>query len=922
MAALAKQQTTSDAWAEKDLNKTCIVGMACKLPGAESSDAYWKNLIAGNECTNQVRKWQNGYETKAGFLADIKCFDPAFFNISPYEAVCMDPQQRLLLEVSWHAIESSGLSIETLKSINTGIFTSSLPSDYKNLLKLNQKASSNTYSFLGNAPSALSGRLSYFYDFNGPSITIDTACSSGLTALNIARLSIESGECNAALVGGATLFSTSEFHQLASQANMISAKQHCAVFDESADGFVPSEATVVLVIVKLEHAIELKLHVYGLIDSLCWNHDGLSNGLMAPNSLSQQSVIQQALQSSELSFDDLGMIETHGTGTKLGDLIELRGLASALGDTDIKGSCYLGASKTIIGHTLVCASLASLIKVLLSYQYRLIPPNHLFTKASENASIAPFIINQTSVKWPDDKYYAGISAFGFTGSNAHLILKFPNKKTINVSHLFEHFFIFSAENCEKLEVIINNLRDFLIACAEISLADISTRLIRKPKYFSHRVAVYAKDRQSLVLNLQNISLQTPTVQFYAEGQDTNAYAIIQAWLKGDNAQLSAVFLHLNPSVLPSYPFLRDEYWITHSLTLRNKKNEKLETILEVIKSILSSLLHYEKLTIDENKSLLELGIDSLTAIQLIDALREKNIDVKIESVWNTPSLTKFADGLKKNKGEIPYSPFSEKNLSLLSLSLKENLTSTSALCWVVSQKPGIPIILLPPLNTNYLVWLRQIPLLHTQAYQLHIPHYPGHYPSTFNPNQPFSLQIIVKQIIHYLDKNKLHAHFIGWSLGGIISLLIALTKPDLMQSMTLVNSATHFDSELFAKTIEIQNELQSLQNFLSIVYQTQEDIDKHICAKSEMSVLNYYYQSLMELNISAFDLQKINIPTFIAYGEKDPILSTEQNKFFAYIKRAKIKPYVDSGHFIPLTETHQFNPDLLAFLSKVEKSHA
>ncbi len=918
MTALAKEPTTLDTWTEKDLNKTCIVGMACKLPGSESLDTYWKNLITGNECANQVRKWQDGYETKAGFLTDIKCFDPAFFNISPYEALCMDPQQRWLMQVSWQAIESSGVSIETLKSINTGIFTSSLPSDYKNLLLLNKKASSNTYSFLGNAPSALSGRLSYFYDFNGPSITIDTACSSGLSALNIARLSIESGECKAALVGGVTLFSTSEFHQLASQADMISANQHCAVFDESADGFVPSEGAVMLVIMKLEQAIELKLHVYGLIESLCWNHDGLSNGLMAPNSRSQQSVIQRALQ-SELSFNDLAMIETHGTGTKLGDLIELRGLAGALGDTVIKGSCYLGSSKTIIGHTLVCAGLASLIKVLLSYQHALIPPNPLFKKASEHASIAPFTINQTTVKWPDDKYYAGISAFGFTGSNAHLILKFPHKKTVNPSHLFEHFFIFSAENNEKLEIIINHLRDFLITTTEISLADMSARLIRKPKYFSHRIAVYAKDHHSLILNLQNISLQSSIVQFYAEGQDNSAHAIIQAWLKGDNTQLSTS-LHLSPHVLPSYPFLKEEYWITHSLTLPDEKNEPLEAILEVIKSILSSLLHYEKLAIDENKSLLELGIDSLTAIQLIDALREKNIDVKIESVWNAPSLTKFADSLKKNKEIISYSPFSEKNLNSLGLSLKES--PPSALCWVVSQKPGIPIILLPPLNTNYLAWLRQIPLLHAQAYQLHIPHYPGHYPSVFDPNQPFSLQNIVNQIIHYLDKNKLRAHFIGWSLGGILSLLLALTKPDLVQSMTLVSSATYFDSELFGKTIAIQNELQSLQNFLSIVYQTQDDIDKHIGAKSEMSVLSYYYQSLMELNISAFDLQKINIPTLIVYGEKDPLLSTEQNKFLAYIKGSKVKPYVDSGHFIPLTETHQFNPDLLAFLLKVEKPYA
>ena len=907
---MMKEMNHHAIWTTDDLKKVCIVGLACRLPGAKNADDYWANLMTGKSHTHQNRVWQDGVEGKGGFLPDIDAFDSTFFNISPHEAICMDPQQRQLMEVTWQALESSGASIEVLRSLNMGVFTTSLPSDYKNLLAKNSKEAVNTHSFLGNAPSALSGRISYFYDFNGPAITIDTACSSGLTALNIARLSIESGECHAALVGGVSVFSTSELHQLATNANMTSANQHCAAFDDEADGFVPAEGVVALVVMSLEKAIEYRLHIYGLIDALCLNHGGMSNGLMAPNPNAQHALIEKACRQSNIGIDDIAMIEAHGTGTKLGDLIELKGLTSAFRAPIPSGNSYLGASKTVVGHTLVCSGLASIIKVLLSYQNQLVPPNVLFKSANQYTSLEPFIINQIAMPWPSDKAYAGVSAFGFTGSNAHLVLKFKPSTSTNESHSLDHHFVFSAEDSFKLDCILRNIYQHLLLQPHIPLAEISAQLFRKPKHFKCRVAIYARDRESLISKVNQLLKNKDEIA----SQLDEINPVILKWLNGSNEIFALPPYHLGPHTLPHYPFSSERYWINTPPLVAENNETQTSTLLDLIKSALAPLLGYKTCDIDESKSLLDLGIDSLTGMQLISALQQHQIEAKIESVWQAPSLLAFVETLDDKETNKKKDIFTPSALSPLGLHHKEPINTDSRVRWVVSITKGKPILLLPPLNSNYLAWLRQLSTLHTHGYQCHIPHYPA----TNDKSDKCILSAIAGEIMAYLRNNRLEAHLIGWSLGGVISLLIAQNKSTYIKSMSLVSTAAKFNSDLFSKTIEMQSELESYQDALSIAYETNDPIGKHICANSDMDVLKSYYQALLDLNISKNQLRAINVPTQIVYGEKDPVLNNKEELLLAEINNAKLIPHANSGHFIPMTASPRFNQELLSFLQNHE----
>ena len=378
---------------QNDGNELVIVGMACRLPGASSTSEYWQNLIQNKICTNQTRTWDNGEKSIGGFLSDIKSFDADFFNISPAEAICINPQIRLLLEVSYHAIQSCGVSIKALQTLNTGVFTTSLPGDYKHLLAKDPQASISPYSFSGNAFSAVSGRLSYFYDFHGPSISLDTACSSGLSILSIAKMAIQQGQCGAALIGGASLFSTNEFHALAQESQIVSTDNHCYAFDGRANGLVPAEGVVALVVMQQKNAEKYSLPVLAQVHHIALNHDGLSNGIMAPNASAQASLIKQCFKDAQISLRDVAVLEAHGTGTKLGDAIECAGLRDAFSDdTD---PCYLGTSKMMIGHTLVCSGLASIVKLILSYQNNTIPANPLFDQPPQNTLVnTPFQINK------------------------------------------------------------------------------------------------------------------------------------------------------------------------------------------------------------------------------------------------------------------------------------------------------------------------------------------------------------------------------------------------------------------------------------------------------------------------------------------------------------------------------------------------
>ncbi|MBL7479522.1 alpha/beta fold hydrolase [Legionella bononiensis] len=774
--------------------RIALVGMACRLPDAHTVNEFWQNLIQGRVSTKKKRLWPDGSSAYSGFLDDPNSFDAAFFNCSPNEAQCMSPQLRQLLEVSYQAIESSGLTIKKLGELNTGVFCTSLPGDYKNILAQDAHNAINPYSFSGNAPSAMSGRLSYYYDFHGPSISIDTACSSGLTALHLAQLSIKNGDCDAALVGGASIFSTSEFHTLAAASQMLSKDHECAAFDEKADGFVASEAVICLVLIRESKAQELGIPVYGLIKELKLNHNGLSNGLMAPNAKQQESLIRQCYQQAGLSLKDIALFETHGTATKLGDSIELRGLANALGAQGDSVS-YLGASKMIIGHCLVCSALASVIKVALSYHYQMIPPNPLFKTMNPLLTIPDGLaINTTAVPWPKGKQYASISAYGFTGSNGHLIMEF------------------------------------------------------------------------------------------VEHQKTNA------------------------ELLPPYSFERVEYHVKNNQQ-RIAKMETQTSEMEACIEVLCEVLSYQANKLDLSKSLAELGIDSLSALNVLTKLKERGYATSADKVWSAPTLRDFAHELTP-----PVHEDIESDIPGL------RKKKSNGLEWLYSNGDGPILILLPPLNSDYKAWMRQIPMFLKRRYRLCIPHYPGHGAQALE--ESLVLEGLANKIADFAYSLPQKAHFIGWSLGGILSILIATVHRDLIKSMTLIACTTQFDESLFEKTVEMQDDLNSRDDLLKIVFQTEQSISEYISCKTAMTVLKDYYQELIHLSIEPQALSAISTPTQIILGKHDPVINAQQVERLKTIPHQALTVFEQAGHFIPITSAAEFNSLVLSFVDSIENTKA
>lgn len=325
-----------------------VIGMACRFPGgADSPEAYWnllKNRIDGI-IPIPADRWDSETLFDAdpdvpgkvatqwgGFLSQVDRFDAPFFGISPREATHMDPQQRLLLEVAWEAFEDAGVPVEKLAGSRTGVFVGvhSHSTDYY-LMQALEPDEIDIYSGTGTSHSVVSGRISYLFDFIGPNIALDTACSSSLSAVHLAVQSLRNGECNLALAGGVNVILTPHFTIVASRMRMMASDGRCKAFDSRADGFVRGEGSGAVVLKRLSDAVRDGDHILAVIRGSAMNQDGRSNGLTAPNGLSQQAVIRDALANAGVKPEEVSYVETHGTGTPLGDPIEVEALAEVYG---------------------------------------------------------------------------------------------------------------------------------------------------------------------------------------------------------------------------------------------------------------------------------------------------------------------------------------------------------------------------------------------------------------------------------------------------------------------------------------------------------------------------------------------------------------------------------------------------------------
>ena len=486
-----------------------IIGMGCRFPGAPDPAAFWQLLRAGGHAITEVpaARWplEAYYDPDptapgkmatrfGGFVSHVDQFDPSFFGIAPREAASMDPQQRLLLEVSWEALEHAGQVPDQLAGTPAGVFVGMSNSDYARLLAANLEHI-DAYYGTGNVYSVTAGRISYLLGLQGPSLVVDTACSSSLVAVHLACQSLHAGECRLALAGGVNLMLLPDFYIAFSKAHMLAADGYCKTFDAAADGYVRGEGGGMVVLKRLADAQADGDRILALLRATVINQDGRSNGLTAPNGLAQEALVRSALAQARVTPAEMSYVETHGTGTSLGDPIEVQALGAVFSEGREAGQeLLIGSVKTNIGHLEAAAGVAGLIKVVLALQHQEIPPHlHLHTL---NPHIPweelPLTVPTQRTPWAAGaaRRLAGVSAFGFSGTNAHVIVEeapavAPAQPAVERPL---HLLSVSAKSAEALRESVGRYAQHLGMPATERLADLCFTANKGRTHFVHRLA--------------------------------------------------------------------------------------------------------------------------------------------------------------------------------------------------------------------------------------------------------------------------------------------------------------------------------------------------------------------------------------------------------------------------------------------------
>jgi glutamate-1-semialdehyde aminotransferase/3-oxoacyl-(acyl-carrier-protein) synthase/acyl-CoA synthetase (AMP-forming)/AMP-acid ligase II/acyl carrier protein len=497
-----------------------IVGMSCRAPGASNPDELWKLVRSGGDAITDIplQRWNaaqyydarpgtpgKSYTLRGGFVKDVDKFDAEFFVISAREAEAMDPQQRLLLEVAWEALESAGIAPSSLAGTAAGVFIGVTSSDYGLLQAAPNRVNEvSPYFNTGTPLNACAGRISYVFGLQGPSVAIDTACSSSLTAIHLACNALRAKDCDVALTGGVNLTLAPLLNVTLSVAGMLSADGQCKTFSEDANGYVRGEGCGIVVLKRLSDALSAGDNILGIIRATGINQDGASSGFTVPNGLAQQRLIRDTLAKAGIAARDIDYVEAHGTGTPLGDPIEAQSLGNVIGKAiDRNRPLLVGSLKSNIGHLESAAGVMGLIKLVKALEHQELPPTLHIEKPSSRIPWAE--LNLSPVRelqvWDshDKVRYAGLSAFGASGSNAHLILEeAPEKETSVVVDGDERVVVLalSAKNKNALLEIIDAYGK-VIESADASLDEICLNANRHRDHFKTRVAFVAKNKKAM-----------------------------------------------------------------------------------------------------------------------------------------------------------------------------------------------------------------------------------------------------------------------------------------------------------------------------------------------------------------------------------------------------------------------------------------
>src|SRR3954453_3772331 len=427
-----------------------IVGIGCRFPGgANDPQQFWRLLTDGVDAITTVPqdRWHarafydpdpatpgKTYASQGGFISDIDMFDASFFGMSPREATRADPQQRILMEVAYEAIEDAGMAPERIAGTNSGVFVGIATLDYGGIqTSTTERRSINAYTNLGLALCIAANRLSYLFDLHGPSLAVDTACSSLLMATHLACQSIWKGECEMALTAGVNLILRPEGTIGFSKASMLASDGRCKSFDARANGYVRSDGTGVLVLKPMSRALTDGDPIYAVVRGTSVNQDGRTTGISLPNRAAQEEMLREAYRQAGITPEHVQYVEAHGTGTPVGDPIELKAIGNVLASRRAaQDKCIVGSVKSNLGHLEAASGMAGLIKAALTLKHGQIPPNLHFETPNPDIPFDELKLRvpQTIEPWPDTgaaRRLAGVNSFGFGGTNAHVILGAPER---------------------------------------------------------------------------------------------------------------------------------------------------------------------------------------------------------------------------------------------------------------------------------------------------------------------------------------------------------------------------------------------------------------------------------------------------------------------------------------------------------------
>lgn len=582
-----KELKSAEPKAERDI---AVIGMSCRLPMAKNPDEFWDNLISGRNCfvakpsckkqgekvighplyadLFEVEAFHKGQENLEDYVApyieDVDRFDAKFFNILPREAQCIDPAQRVFLELAWAAIEDAGYSTEQIKNTLTGVYVGkdySNPSHYRLITQPDLLKSTGTWE------GFLASRMNYFLNLRGPSMVIDTACSSGMVALHQACHALRNGECEMALVGGVAIGSGGEAKKETGELSAVGAvsskDNRVRTFDDKCSGSVFGEGVAVVMLKPLKKAMEDRDHIYGVIKGSAINNDGTSSGISAPNPLAQEALIVQAWKNAGVNPETIQYVEAHGTGTKLGDPIEITGLDNAFRKyTRKKQFCGIGSAKTNIGHLVAASGLAGLIKVLLSLKHECIPASLNFAEPNRHIDFCNsglYVVDRpTEWKASDTPRRAGINSFGLSGTNCHVIVEQAPALVVAPAEGKEEIVCICAKSRVSLQGLLEDYRHFLGKNADLPIRDIAYTANTGRGHYAWRTAIIAKSaqqlREKIEMLLQHDLRSVPQEGIfcgghrivaegrteYAEGELTEAQALVytqQAETAGENLPL-------------------------------------------------------------------------------------------------------------------------------------------------------------------------------------------------------------------------------------------------------------------------------------------------------------------------------------------------------------------------------------------------